>query len=144
MLVGIFRVALLFICQGTALLSLASDFVILSLSLLFVNNFFKVFSTFLFCRVCRSILSLDQNVCQTPCNLFKVVHRISAVDFHYSIVSKPCQLLFYFFILYLRAKKKKPNFQDSLFVIRLAPDTLTELTEKEGFEPSRRLPDLHP
>jgi len=49
-LLGIFRVALLFICQSSfrccLLRFLSSNSVILSQVLCFVNNFFKVFSTF--------------------------------------------------------------------------------------------------
>ena len=84
--VGIFRVALLFICQGSynhfrvcfvVVLCFTSNSDILSCCFLFVNNFFIFFKIF---------LSTD----------FEVVQPLCTVDFYNSTLRHFCQQLFFY------------------------------------------------
>ena len=120
----IFRVALLFIYQGSTLIrincfvfSLRRNSDILSHSVICVKSFLNFFDLFL--QACLSLF----------CGRFSF--------YHCAFCLSRCFLYYFQHLQPLDRLGEKMN-------LNLSRSFLTNETEKEGFEPSRRVNDLHP
>ena len=130
----IFRVVSLFNYQGSVCLLFASDFVILSHRFLLVKHFFKKFFKF-FSMCCCSLeqlayLTTTRFVCQPLFLSFSNFFNFPNCLF-FSLISNAS--LSYHKLFYL-----------STTFLTFFQKFFRCWTEMEGFEPSRRSPDLHP
>ena len=143
-LFGIFRVALLFICQGACLclFALFRTFIVVLLfsPTTFIGyHIFAILSTTFFNFFQQLFLSFPPYL----------TWQNFQGGFYHTITLFSCQHVFSFF--FCQKKHIRFNIHSSQFPKKekcgsqhLCPFPLTAKTEKEGFEPSRRLPDLHP
>ena len=112
---------------------ISDNFYILSLSKKFVNNFFYFFQNFFESFFQDNFSGALRVNTGNPCRFNVFCRRTSAAYINISYLFRPVNKFFKLFYIFQLAFHSEKN--GSVYRFQ---------TEKEGFEPSRRVNDLHP